>query len=121
MIAARISRLLGGSSHCAVLFPACSAPGKRPTSPNSQVSSNTRAASDDPAWDSSGGLYDAGEAVGGADRHSPQAVGLAPGDMVGAPTPPPEPGPRGADSRPPPSIGSTTKTCRRGNHLSSGN
>src|ERR1700692_2937597 len=55
------------------------------------VLSNPRAPADDPRVGLKGGLYDAGEASFGMQRIAtlPKPPGFAPGDMVGAPAPPP--------------------------------
>ena len=108
-----------------VLFPVLGA-GQSTTPPtsNTTVFSNPRAGSDDPRVGLKGGLYDAGEAAFGLQRIAslPKPSGFAPGDMVGAPAPPP-PTAEGQPPGPPPAqYGSTNSDLAfSGNHLFVGN
>ncbi len=108
-----------------VPFPmVCGGQTAAPSSPNSTVPSNPRAASDDPRVGLKGGLYDAGEAAFGMQRIAtlPKPPGFAPGDMVGAPAPPP-PSAEGQPPGPPAGqYGSTNSDLAfSGNHLFVGN
>jgi hypothetical protein len=98
-------------------------PSKQPSS-NTSVFTNPRAASDDPRVGLKGGLYDAGEAASGLQKIAtlPKPSGFAPGDMVGAPAPPP-PAVEGQPPGPPPAqYGSTNSDLAfAANHVFVGN
>ena len=102
----------------------CAGQGSAPAPPPSAVSSNPRAAADDPRIGLKGGLYDAGTAAFGMELlvSLPKPPGFAPGDFIPTPTPPPAP-----DDKPPaqpPSVpyGSTNSDLAfSGNHLFVGN
>jgi hypothetical protein len=129
MIAERISRFLWSAatiplSLCTVFPVLCSGQTTAPASSTSPVFSNPRASSDDPRVGLKGGLYDAGEAAFGMQRIAtlPKPPGFAPGDMVGAPAPPPP----AAEGQPPgpPAVqyGSTNSDLAfSGNHVFVGN
>lgn len=97
-------------------------------SSSSSVSTNPRAASDDPRIGLKGGLYDAGEAASGLQRIAslPKPPGFAPGNVIAPPAPPPaavDPS-HPATPTPPAAVqyGSTNSDLAfSGNHLFVGN
>jgi hypothetical protein len=108
-----------------VFFPVSgAAQSATPPASTTTVFSNPRSSSDDPRVGLKGGLYDAGEAAFGLQRIAslPKPSGFAPGDMVGAPAPPP-PTAEGQPPGPPPAqYGSTNSDLAfSGNHLFVGN
>src|SRR5690349_5709500 len=122
MIAEGIFRFLRSAATISVslcvFFPVLGA--VQSAAPPPSVFSNPRAASDDLRVVLKGGLYDAGEAAFGMQRIGslPKPSGFAPGDMVGAPAPPP-PAAEGQPPGPPPAqYGSTNSDLAfSGNHL----
>src|SRR5437016_8720730 len=109
-------------SLCAGFPMLCTGQTSAPESMKTSVLSNPRAPSDDPRVGLKGGLYDAGEAAFGMQRIAtlPKPPGFAPGDMVGAPAPPPEPPPGAPQPAgpPPAQYGSTNSDLAfSGNHL----
>jgi hypothetical protein len=124
----RAQLLRGGMSLAlAISLPMLCAGQSGASAPGTHVYSNPRASMDDPRVGLKAGLYDAGEAAFGMQRITslPKPPGFAPGNVLAAPAPPPDPA-APAETGPPRvpanTYGSTNSDLAfSGNHLFVGN